>query len=93
VEIEAPLDEPFDIGVFTAEPGTSGFTAASVLYMQRQPIKAGTQTVTVVVDKLPTHAGFDPYTSVSTATPTITSGKSSSRSRADELTSWPSSHW
>jgi aminopeptidase N len=61
VETEAPLDEPFDIGVFTAEPGTSGFTAASVLYMQRRPIKSGTQTVTVVVDKLPTHAGVDPY--------------------------------
>ncbi len=61
VETEAPLDEPFDIGVFTAEPGTSGFTTASVLYMQRQPIKSGTQTVTVVVDKLPTHAGIDPY--------------------------------
>jgi ABC-2 type transport system permease protein len=61
VETEAPLDEPFDIGVFTAEPGTSGFTAASVLYLQQRPIKSGTQTVTVVVDKLPTHAGIDPY--------------------------------
>jgi len=29
--------------------------------MQRQPIKTGTQTVTVVVAKLPTYAGVDPY--------------------------------
>jgi len=61
VETEAPLDEPFDIGVFTAEPGTAGFTADSVLYMERKPIHSGKQTVTLVVDKLPTHAGVDPY--------------------------------
>jgi ABC-2 type transport system permease protein len=61
VETEAPLDEPFDIGVFTAEPGTAGFTASSVLHMARQPIKTGKQTVTVVVDRPPTWAGVDPY--------------------------------
>jgi hypothetical protein len=61
VEAEAPLDEPFDIGVFTAQPGTSGFTADSVLSMERKPLRSGKQTVTVVVDKLPTYAGVDPY--------------------------------
>jgi hypothetical protein len=61
VETEAPLDEPFDVGVFTAEPGKAGFTAASVLRMERRPIHTGTQTVTLVVDKLPRYAGVDPY--------------------------------
>jgi len=61
VETEAPLDETFDIGVFTPQSGAAGFNPASVLYMQRQPINSGTQTVTVVADKLPPHAGVDPY--------------------------------
>jgi len=61
VETDAPLDEPFDIGVFTAEPGTTGFTAASVLRMERHPVKTGKQTITVVVDKPPAWAGVDPY--------------------------------
>jgi ABC-2 type transport system permease protein len=47
--------------VFAAEPGTPGFTADSVLAMERRPIHTGKQTVTVVVDKLPRHAGVDPY--------------------------------
>jgi aminopeptidase N len=61
VEVEAPLDEPFDIGVFAAEPGKPGFTADSVLFMERKPIRTGKQTVTVVVDQLPAYAGVDPY--------------------------------
>jgi ABC-2 type transport system permease protein len=61
VETEAPLEEPFDIGVFTAEPGSPGFTADAVLKMEQRPIRKGAQTVTVVVDRLPTHAGVDPY--------------------------------
>jgi hypothetical protein len=61
VETEAPLDEPFDIGVFTAEPGKPGFTAASVLAMRREPIQSGKQTVTVTVAQRPAWAGIDPY--------------------------------
>lgn len=61
VETEAPLGEPFDIGVFTAEPGKPGFTAASVLSMARQPIQSGKQTVTVIVAQRPAWAGIDPY--------------------------------
>jgi aminopeptidase N len=61
VETEAPMDEPFDIGVFTAEPGKAGFTADAVLVMEQRPVHSGRQTVTVVVDKLPSHAGVDPY--------------------------------
>ena len=60
-ETEAPLDEPVDIGVFDAEPGKQDYTAANVLYFERQRVKTGTQTVTLVVDKPPTFVGVDPY--------------------------------
>ncbi|MFY9511658.1 MAG: M1 family aminopeptidase, partial [Rubrivivax sp.] len=60
-ETEAPLDEPFDLGVFSAEPGRPGYSAASVLSFTRQPVKSGRQTLTVVVDQLPKFVGVDPY--------------------------------
>ncbi len=60
-ETEAPLDEPFDIGVFDAEPGRPGFGPASVLSFDRRTVRTGTQTITAVVDRLPTDVGVDPY--------------------------------
>ncbi|MEP7246858.1 MAG: M1 family aminopeptidase [Gammaproteobacteria bacterium] len=61
VETEAPLDEVFDVGVFTAEPGGKGFAKASVLSMQRQRVRSGRHTLTVVVDQEPRFVGIDPY--------------------------------
>ena len=60
-ETEAPLDEPVDIGVFSAEPGKEGFGAASVLHFERLPVRSGKQSITLVVDKAPAFAGVDPY--------------------------------
>ena len=60
-ETEAPLDEPFDIGVFSAEPGRPGYSKASVLAFTRQRIKTGKQTVSLVVEQAPTWVGVDPY--------------------------------
>jgi aminopeptidase N len=60
-ETEAPLDEPFDVGVFADEPGRREFTAASVLAFERRPLKSGTQSVSVVVDRKPAYVGVDPY--------------------------------
>ena len=60
-ETEAPMDEPFDVGVFTAEPGKKDFKADSVLLFERRAIRSGTQTITLTVDKAPTYAGVDPY--------------------------------
>lgn len=60
-ETEAPLDEPFDIGVFSAEPGRPGYSKEAVLSFERRRIKTGKQTVTLVVDKEPTFVGVDPY--------------------------------
>jgi aminopeptidase N len=60
-ETEAPLDEPFDIGVFSAEPGRPGYTAQSVLAFTRQRIHTGKQTVTLTVAQPPLWVGVDPY--------------------------------
>ena len=60
-ETEAPLDEPFDIGVFADEPGRKEFTSESVLAFERRPMKSGTQQVTLVVDRAPKFVGVDPY--------------------------------
>ncbi len=61
VESEAPLDEPFDIGVFTVEPGKKGFGDAAVLAMERLRVKSGAQQLRLVVKQQPAWAGIDPY--------------------------------
>lgn len=60
-ETEAALDEPFDIGVFSAEPGRPGYSAASVLAFTHQTVRSGRQTVSLVVDQPPVFVGVDPY--------------------------------
>jgi aminopeptidase N len=60
-ETEAPLDEPVDIGVFTAEPGRPGYSEASVLFFERRPLHSGRQQLSLVVDKPPKFVGVDPY--------------------------------
>jgi ABC-2 type transport system permease protein len=61
VETEAPLDEDFDVGAFSGEPGTRDFTAESVLGMVRQRLRSGLQTVRLVTSREPRFAGVDPY--------------------------------
>ncbi|MBQ0930247.1 ABC transporter permease/M1 family aminopeptidase [Ideonella alba] len=61
VETEAPLDEACDIGAFTAEPGKKGYTAQSVLAMQRQRLTSGSQQITLTVAEKPAYVGVDPY--------------------------------
>jgi aminopeptidase N len=60
-ETEAPLNEPFELGVFAVEPGKKGYTRESVLTITRQPMKSGKQSVEFIVDQLPKFAGVDPY--------------------------------
>ena len=55
------MDEKVEIGVFTAEPGGRGFTAADKLLLQQQDIATGRQHVEVVVDRAPAWVGVDPY--------------------------------
>jgi ABC-2 type transport system permease protein len=61
-ETETPIaGEPFDVGVFTAEPGKAGFSHKDVAYFALRPFQSGAQTFTVTVDKKPLFAGVDPY--------------------------------
>jgi len=60
-ETEAPLNESFDVGVFTTEPGKKGYKRESVLLMERRAMQTGKQTVELVVDQEPKFVGVDPY--------------------------------
>lgn len=60
-ETEAPLGEMFEVGAFDAEPGKRGFRPASVLALQRTQLVSGEQTVTLLTDRRPSHAGVDPF--------------------------------
>jgi ABC-2 type transport system permease protein len=60
-ESEVPLDEPFDVGAFTVEPGKEGYARSSVLSLQRMAVKTGKQTVTLVLDQVPKLVGIDPF--------------------------------
>ncbi len=60
-ETETPLEETFDVGVFTAEPGRKDFNDKSVLTFERQPVHTGTQKLTLVAASEPGYAGVDPY--------------------------------
>ena len=61
VETEAPLDETFDVGVFTVEPGEAGYARSSVIAVQRLPLRSGRQTLTLQVGREPKVAGVDPF--------------------------------
>jgi hypothetical protein len=60
-ESEAPLAERIEVGLFTAQPGRDAFDAKHVIAMERRPVRSGSQVVTFVTDRRPTHAGIDPY--------------------------------
>ena len=60
-ETEAPMDEPVEVGVFSARPGDKGFSAANVLLLHKVPIHGPPMPVTVEVDSRPTWVGIDPY--------------------------------
>ena len=60
-ETAAPLNESFDIGLFTAEPGKKAFDKADVVVFERRPLRSGTQTFRFITTRKPTFAGVDPY--------------------------------
>ena len=60
-ETESALDEGFDIGVFTDEPGKKGYSRASVLLMERRALRSGKQSIALVLDRAPKFVGVDPY--------------------------------
>ncbi|MFC5344579.1 M1 family aminopeptidase [Brevundimonas staleyi] len=60
-ETEAPLNETFDIGLFSAMPGKGAFDASNVLLFERRPLRSGTQTFRFTTAAKPAFAGADPY--------------------------------
>jgi aminopeptidase N len=60
-ETEAPLDESFDVGVFTLKPGDKGYQKDSVLAVERRPLRSGRQTIHLVAPAEPAFAGVDPF--------------------------------
>jgi len=61
VETEAPLDERFEIGAFSAEPGKKGYRRDSVLLLEHRPLQSGRQDVRLVLDRAPAFVGVDPF--------------------------------
>jgi ABC-2 type transport system permease protein len=60
-ETEAPLNEMFDVGAFSEEPGKKDYTRASVLAFERRTLQTGKHQITLQVDKLPHFVGVDPF--------------------------------
>jgi len=60
-ETKAALNEPIEVGLFTARPGLGAFSQKNVLAFGLNPIHSGTQTVTIHTAQKPTFAGIDPY--------------------------------
>lgn len=54
VETEVPMNDLVDVGVFAAGENAP-------LYLQRQRIQSGKQTIRVTVPRVPARAGLDPY--------------------------------
>ena len=61
VETAAPLNEMFDVGLFTAEPGKGAFDEGDVILLERRSIRSGVQTLRFVTTREPEFAGVDPY--------------------------------
>ena len=60
-ETKAALDEPIEVGLFTARPGLGAFSRANVLVMGVQPVRSGVRKIVVHSAARPTFAGIDPY--------------------------------
>jgi ABC-2 type transport system permease protein len=60
-ERPASFNEPVDIGLFVIKPGDRGFGRASIVAMQRYPIRSGAQQIRIVTSRKPLYAGVDPY--------------------------------
>jgi len=60
-ESPAQLNESFDVGAFTVEPGKKGYRSDSVLRVERRTLRSGRQEVTLVTDKEPIYVGVDPF--------------------------------
>jgi ABC-2 type transport system permease protein len=55
------LNEMFDVGAFSEEPGKKDYTRASVLAFERRTLQTGKHQIRLQVDQLPHFVGVDPF--------------------------------
>jgi len=60
-ETKAKLDEPIEVGLFTARPGLGAFSAKDVIVIGRERIRNGDQRIVIRSKAKPSFAGVDPY--------------------------------
>ena len=60
-ETKARLDEPIEVGLFTARPGIGEFSRENVIVMGRERLHDGSQRITLKSKAKPAFAGVDPY--------------------------------
>jgi len=60
-ETKAKLDEPIEIGLFTARPGLGEFSERNVIVLDRRELRSGVQRLTVRSAAKPLFVGVDPY--------------------------------
>ena len=63
VETEAPLEEAFEIGVFTRKPEDKDFSSSDILFFEKRIARSGENTLVITLPSgpEPLHAGLDPY--------------------------------
>jgi ABC-type transport system involved in multi-copper enzyme maturation permease subunit len=61
VETKARLQEPIEVGLFTARPGLGAFSGKDVIVLDREPVRSGVQRIMVHSKAKPQFAGVDPY--------------------------------
>ncbi|HEX8238859.1 MAG TPA: aminopeptidase [Allosphingosinicella sp.] len=57
----APLDEPIELGLFTADPDDGPLDRRSVVTVELRPLRTGRQRLRFVTDRRPAYAAIDPY--------------------------------
>ncbi len=60
-EKKAKLDEPIEVGLFTARPGLGAFSSKNVVVLGRERLHDGSQRITIASKAKPAFAGVDPY--------------------------------
>ena len=60
-ETKTKLEEPIEVGLFTARPGLGAFSSKDVIEMGRERLRDGSQRLTLHSKVKPTFAGVDPY--------------------------------
>jgi aminopeptidase N len=63
-QVQAPLNETMDIGLFAAKPGEKAFTARDVILLEKTPVTSGPRTLRFVTARPPVWGGVDPYNTV-----------------------------